>query len=74
MIKEKIMFMFEKNSGKIIGSLIGLILAILILIIGLLKTVFILTLATLGYFIGTKVDRGEDLIEFAKKILNIKRN
>ena len=74
MIKEKIMFMFEKNSGKIIGSLIGLILAILILIIGLLKTVFILTLVTLGYFIGTKVDRGEDLIEFAKKILNIKRN
>lgn len=73
MIKEKMILIFENNSGKIIGSLIGLILAIFILILGLFKTLLIVMLTGLGFFIGYKIDRGESVIEFVKKLSRINR-
>ncbi len=73
MIKEKLIVIFENNSGKIIGSLIGLILAIFILILGLFKTLLVVMLTGVGCFIGYKIDRGESLIEFIKNLLQINR-
>ncbi len=69
MIKEKLIIIFEKNSGKIIGSLIGLILAIFILKIGLFKTLFIVAFIIGGYFIGDRVDKKESLLQFINRIL-----
>lgn len=73
MIKEKLILIFENNSGKIIGSLIGLILAIFILILGLFKTLLIVVLTGLGFFIGYKIDRGESVIELVRKLSRINR-
>lgn len=73
MIKEKIVHMVENNSGKIIGSLIGLFLAIFILSIGFFKTMFIVALIVLGYAIGSKIDKRESLLEFLKTLLGIDR-
>lgn len=74
MIKEKLILIFENNSGKIIGSLIGLILAIFILILGLFKTLLIVILTGIGFFIGYKMDRGESVIEFLKKLSRINKD
>ena len=71
MIKEKIIAVFEKNSGKIIGSLIGLILAIFILTIGFFKTLFIASFIILGLFIGDKLDKRESLLELLRKLLGL---
>ena len=71
MIKEKLIIIFEKNSGKIIGSLIGLILAIFILKIGLFKTLFIVAFIIVGYFIGDRVDKKESLLQLINKILRL---
>ncbi len=73
MIKEKIIAVFEKNSGKIIGSLIGLILAIFILTIGFFKTLFIASFIILGLFIGDKLDKRESLLELLRKLLGLDR-
>lgn len=73
MIKEKLIVIFENNSGKIIGSLIGLILAIFILTLGLFKTLLIVIFTGLGLFIGYKIDRGESLIEFVKDLSRINK-
>ena len=72
MIREKLFVIFKQNSGKIIGSLIGLILAIFILIIGLFKTLFIVLLTVGGYFIGSKVEKGEDILKLIKKRLGLR--
>lgn len=72
MIKEKLFVIFKQNSGKIIGSLIGLILAIFILVIGFFKTLFIVLLTIAGYFVGDKVERKENLLELVKKKLRLR--
>lgn len=69
MIKEKLIMIFQNNSGKIIGSLIGLILAISIFTIGLFKTLFMGLLVMLGFFIGDKIDKKEDLLELVERII-----
>ncbi len=71
MIKENLIIIFKKNSGKIIGSLIGLVLAIFILIIGLFRTLFIVALTVVGYFIGNKIEKKESITDFLKEILEI---
>lgn len=69
MLKEFLINVFSKNQGKIIGSLIGLILAILILIIGFFRTLVIVIFVFTGYYIGKKIDNKEDLVEFLDRIL-----
>lgn len=73
MIKEKLIIIFEENSGKIIGSLIGLILAIFILKIGLFKTLFIVTFIIGGYLIGDRLDKKENISQFMNRILRFIR-
>lgn len=73
MIKEKLIIILEGNSGKIIGSLIGLILAIFILKIGLFKTLFIVAFIIGGYFIGNQLDKKESLSQLMNRILRFIR-
>ena len=73
MIKEKLIIIFEKNSGKIIGSLIGLILAIFILKIGLFKTLFIVAFIIGGYLIGDRIDKKESLSQLMNRAVRFIR-
>jgi Small integral membrane protein len=69
MLKEFLLNIFSKNQGKIIGSLIGLVLAVFILLIGFFRTLLIALFIFAGYYIGKKIDNKEDLIEFLDRIL-----
>lgn len=69
MWKEVILNIFHNNRGKCIGTLIGIIVAIFILIIGFFKTLFIAICAFIGYYIGKKTDNKESIVEIIEKIL-----
>lgn len=72
MAKEKILRFIQglgNNKGKTIGSIIGFIVAILILTIGFFKTLFIVFCTFIGYYIGKKSDNQEDFKEFLDRIL-----
>lgn len=68
-MKEFLLNVFSKNQGKIIGSFIGLILAVFILLIGFPRTLLIAVFMFAGYYIGKKIDNKEDLIELLDRIL-----
>lgn len=69
MLKDYLLDIFNKNQGKIIGSAVGLLLAIIILIIGFFKTLLIVLFVLSGYYIGKKIDSKEDIIDILDKIL-----
>lgn len=62
----KILF---RNKGKTIGTLLGFIIAILVLTIGFFKTLFIVLCTWLGYYIGKKTDNQENIKEIIERIL-----
>ncbi|MDD3839195.1 MAG: DUF2273 domain-containing protein [Clostridia bacterium] len=57
---DKLLNLISKNKGKFIGCIIGIIFGILVLKIGLLKTIFILICISLGIYLGNRFDRGND--------------
>ena len=62
-------FIKDHNSGAV-GAASGFLLAILLVVFGFLNTIFILTMAVIGYFIGVSVfgDR-EKIKNFLDKLL-----
>ncbi len=50
-----------KNKGKIIGVILGLILGWMAIAYGILKTLFVLILVFLGYWLGSRSDREQNL-------------
>jgi uncharacterized membrane protein len=59
---------FRNVQNKIIGAFIGLAIGSLIITIGLMKAMFIVLCMILGYYIGKKKDKHENiLILFQKK-------
>ncbi|HOB87167.1 MAG TPA: DUF2273 domain-containing protein [Bacillota bacterium] len=48
--------LFIKHSGKIIGGLLGLLIAVLMLKYGFWKTLFILIAVGVGIFLGWRLD------------------
>lgn len=69
MLKEFLLNIFSKNQGKVIGSVTGFILAVLVLLIGFFKTLLIVIFVFTGYYIGKKIDNKEDFVEFLDRIL-----
>lgn len=69
MTREKLFEILIDNYGKIIGSIFGLIVAILFLTLGFFKTILLISLIGLGYYIGKKIDNRESIIEILDRIL-----
>ncbi|QXM06022.1 DUF2273 domain-containing protein [Crassaminicella indica] len=69
MNKEKLFHIFIENYGKILGVFLGFLFSILIICIGVIKTIFISLCVCIGYFIGNKIDHKENLLELLDKIL-----
>lgn len=69
MWKEVLAKIFNSNRGKIIGTIIGLLTAIFILVIGFFKTIFIVIFMFLGYYIGKRIDKNESFLDLIEKIL-----
>lgn len=58
---------YKGHSGRVKGAFTGLIIAIGVLSIGLLRTIFIALCVTLGYYIGKQFESDK---YFWKKILD----
>lgn len=69
MFKDRLFKFFEKHQWKIICSFIGFVIAVVILIIGFFKTLFITLFIAGGYYLGKKIDNKEDIAEILDKIL-----
>lgn len=72
MLREKILDFFNllgNKQGRVIGSILGFFVGILILVIGFLKTIFIIICTLFGYHIGKMFDDRERLYDFLNNII-----
>ncbi|MGE5614166.1 MAG: DUF2273 domain-containing protein [Bacillota bacterium] len=62
-IFEKALEFYNAHKGAVNGATIGFILAVLILVIGLLKVIFIIICTGVGYYIGKRIHDDKDYIK-----------
>lgn len=55
--------------GRLLGVGVGLLLALFILQYGLLRTVFILMVIAIGYFIGLRIDEAGGVGDFFERLI-----
>jgi uncharacterized membrane protein len=60
---------WEQHRGKLIGAIIGVFFGILYLIVGFWDTLIFAFIVAVGYYIGSKVDKKEDIVPF-QEIIN----
>lgn len=61
--------LWENYRWRLVGTVAGLIIGLLFLFMGFFKTIFLLICIGAGFFIGTKVDHKEDLIDWLDRLL-----
>ena len=49
--------------GRLLGSVFGLFIGAMFLILGFLQTIFLLICISAGFFIGNKIDKKEDRLD-----------
>ena len=54
--------------GRLLGSVFGLFIGAMFLILGFLQTIFLLICISAGFFIGNKIDKKEDLLEWLDRL------
>ena len=55
--------------GRLLGSVFGLFIGAMFLILGFLQTIFLLICISAGFFFGNKIDKKEDLLEWLDRLL-----
>lgn len=63
MNKEKLLEFYENHKGEVIGSGVGLVIALSVLAMGLLKLLFIVLCVCLGYYLGKNMFRDKDYLK-----------
>ena len=69
MWQEILMKLFMPSRCRIIGATVGLVVGILFLLLGFFATVFLLVCIGIGFYIGYKMDAGEDLVDLLDNLL-----
>lgn len=64
-----LMEIWQQHCGKIVGTTLGFIFAVLIILFGFFHTIFVIACATAGYVIGKRIDEKEDIMEILDKLL-----
>ena len=62
MNREMLEELWQTHQGRIIGISVGVLFGLLVLLLGLFKTLFLLACAVCGYLVGKKIDQKEDLL------------
>lgn len=62
MEKEKFIEIYNQNKGAFIGALIGLVTSVILLSLGILRTLFIALCIGIGYYIGNRLSRDKNYI------------
>ncbi len=60
---EKILTYYQSHKGAVTGAAVGFGLAVLILLIGFLKVLFIAIFTGVGYYIGKRIHGDKDYIK-----------
>lgn len=68
-IKSLLKLSWENHRGKLMGTILGVVLGAAIMIFGFFQTVFILFCGLIGLFVGKKVDDQEDFKQFVERII-----
>ena len=61
--------LWKNYRGRLLGSIFGLFIGVMFLILGFLQTIFLLICITAGFFLGNKLDKKEDLMEWLDRLL-----
>ncbi|WP_432643309.1 DUF2273 domain-containing protein [Acidaminococcus sp.] len=69
MWQEILLKLFMTSRWRIIGATVGLVVGILFLLLGFFQTVFLLLCIGMGFYIGYKMDAGEDLVDLLDNLL-----
>ena len=72
MIKEfifRFLKLIDENRRRSLGAIIGLLLAIMILVVGFFKTLFIFICGAIGYFLGGMSWDKEKIKDWLERIL-----
>ncbi|MCH4158120.1 MAG: DUF2273 domain-containing protein [Acidaminococcaceae bacterium] len=69
MFKDIIHDIWENYRGRFLCTVTGLLIGALFLLIGFWRTLFMLIFVLGGFFIGYKIDRKEDLMEWLDRLL-----
>ena len=60
---------WQSHSGKISGSVIGMLFGILIIMFGFFHTMFVMLCMISGYIVGKRIDEKADIMDILGKIL-----
>ena len=69
MFSEIMQNLWENYRGRLVGSLFGLIIGAMFLILGFFQTIFLLICITAGYLLGKRIDNKEDLMDVLDRLL-----
>ena len=62
MNKEKLLELYNLNRGANNGAIIGMVTALVLMLLGILKTLFIALCIGIGYYIGNRLSRDKNYI------------
>lgn len=60
---------WERHSGKIVGTTFGMVVGILIITVGFFRALFVLLCMMGGYQLGKRIDDKEDILAILDRIL-----
>ena len=69
MWQELLKKLLETSRWRIVGASVGLFVGILFILLGFFRAVFLLFCIGLGFYIGNKIDEGEDLVDLLDNLL-----
>ena len=69
MFKDIFNDIFLTYRGRFLCTLTGFVIAALFLLLGFWQTLFLLLFVAGGFFIGYKIDKKEDLVEWLDRLL-----
>ena len=69
MFSEILQNLWENYRGRLVGSLFGLAIGAMFLILGFFQTIFLLICITAGYLLGKRIDNKEDLMDVLDRLL-----
>lgn len=63
MDKQVLYQLYRAHKGEILGAGFGLLIAIIVLLLGVLKAIFIVVCVVFGYYIGKRLSQDKDYIK-----------
>lgn len=63
MDKQKLFEFYRDHRGEILGAGTGLLIAVIVLLLGVLKALFVVICVVIGYYIGKRLSQDKDYVK-----------